>query len=153
MDTVGCFNNLYSIIFVNIILHHWHLWWFINHRAINSSNKCYPHSLHIYWPFLFADARILPYVSAASVIHVSLSFISNIIFCKSISFLLEDGPAKWVARVCSSFAERLDAWHSFHFLHALRTFPGDSLWTFNRLCQSFILSALWSLWADLVVLF
>lgn len=50
-STARCFNNLYCILLVNIILHHCHLWWFINHRAIKPPNKSYAHSLHIIDPF------------------------------------------------------------------------------------------------------
>lgn len=46
-STGKCFSNLYCIIFVNIIVHHCHLWWFINHRAIKPPNKSYAHPLHI----------------------------------------------------------------------------------------------------------
>lgn len=46
-STARCFNNLYCITLVNIILHHCHPWWFINHRAIKPPNKSYAHFLHI----------------------------------------------------------------------------------------------------------
>lgn len=46
-STGKCFSNLYCIIFVNIIVHHCHLWWFINHKAIKPPNKSYAHPLHI----------------------------------------------------------------------------------------------------------
>lgn len=50
-STARCFNNLYCITLVNIILHHCHPWRFINHRAIKPPNKSYAHSLHIIDPF------------------------------------------------------------------------------------------------------
>lgn len=82
--------------FVNMILHHCHLCWFINHNVIKPANKSNYHSSH-YWPFSFADSRTLPYVEVASVIYVSLFFMFSVIFYKSISFFLEVGLEEWVS--------------------------------------------------------
>lgn len=82
--------------FLDVILHHCHLCWFINHNAIKPANKSNYYSSH-YWPFSFADSRTLPYVEVASVIYVSLSFMSSVIFYKSISFFLEVGLEEWVS--------------------------------------------------------
>lgn len=77
-----------------MMLHHCHLCRFINHKAIKPANKSNFHSSR-YWPFSFADSRTLPYVAVASVIYVSLSFMSGVILYKSISFFLEVGLEEW----------------------------------------------------------
>lgn len=82
--------------FVDMILYHCHLCWFINHNAIKPANKSNYHSSH-YWPSSFADSRTLPYVEVASLNYVSLSFMSSVIFYKSISFFLEVGLEEWVS--------------------------------------------------------
>lgn len=96
---------------MNIILHHCHLWRFINHRAIKLPNKSYAHSLHIIGPFYLLMQELFHMLMQHlwSMYHYPLCLISFSInqYPSSLKMALQNEllSASW------SIAEKLDAWH------------------------------------------
>lgn len=98
---------------MNIILHHCHLWRFINHRAIKPPNKSYAHSLHIIGPFYLLMQELFHMLMQHlwSMYHYPLCLISFSINQDPSS--LKMAPQNKLLYATPSISERLGAWHSF----------------------------------------
>lgn len=134
--TAGCFHNLYWIIFVKIILHHCHLWWSINHKAIKPPNKSYAHSLHIIDPFYLLMQELFHMVMQHlwSMYHYLLCLIAFSInqYPSSLKMVLQNE----LLYACVSIAERLEVWHGLPLPHQseeiCRWSLGDLPWVLSQ---------------------